>query len=85
MEDRKLITMKDGKRVEYDIIIQFTSSKKNKNYVGYTDYSKDSNGNSIVYVSTYEKDPKDENLYILSEIKNQDEIEAIKQMINDLK
>lgn len=49
----------DGKEVEYDVLFTFESEETNKNYIVYTDNSKDEKGNIRVYASIYY--PEDEN------------------------
>lgn len=49
----------DGKEVEYDVLFTFESEETNRNYIVYTDQTKDSNGNIQVYASIY--DPNDPN------------------------
>ena len=47
----------NGKEVIYDVLFTFESDETHKNYIVYTDNSKDEKGNVEVYASTY--DPKD--------------------------
>ena len=47
----------NGNEVEYDVLFTFESDETKKNYIAYTDNSKDENGNVQVYASTY--DPED--------------------------
>lgn len=49
----------DGKEVEYDVLFTFESDETNKNYIVYTDQTKDDLGNIQVYASIY--DPNDPN------------------------
>lgn len=49
----------EGKEVVYDVLFTFESEETNKNYIVYTDQTKDENGNIQVYASTY--DPEDPN------------------------
>ena len=49
----------NGNEVVYDVLFTFESEETNKNYIVYTDNSKDENGNVQVYASTYDpEDPK---------------------------
>ncbi len=52
-------SMLDANGVEtvYDVLFTFESEETNKNYIVYTDNSKDENGNIEVYASIY--DPED--------------------------
>ena len=47
----------NGKEVVYDVLFTFESEETKKNYIVYTDNSKDASGNIEVYASIY--DPKD--------------------------
>lgn len=49
----------EGNEIVYDVLFTFESEETNKNYIVYTDQSKDENGNIQVYASIY--DPNDPN------------------------
>ncbi len=49
----------NGNEVTYDVLFTFESDETKKNYIVYTDQSRDDNGNIQVYASTY--DPNNEN------------------------
>lgn len=49
----------EGKEVVYDVLFTFESEETNKNYIVYTDQTKDEQGNIQVYASIY--DPNDPN------------------------
>lgn len=49
----------NGKEVVYDVLFTYESEETHKNYIVYTDQSKDEAGNIQVYASTY--DPEDPN------------------------
>ena len=82
-ESKKLITIENGKKVQYDIIIEFSSNKNNKNYVVYTNNIKDNNGNVNVLSAIYEKDIQNENIYILHPIKSKEELDMINNILKD--
>ena len=49
----------NGNEIVYDVLFTFESEETNKNYIVYTDNSRDESGNVQVYASTYEpNDPK---------------------------
>lgn len=49
----------NGNEIEYDVLFTFESDETNKNYIVYTDQSKDETGNIQVYASIYNpEDPK---------------------------
>ena len=47
----------DGEEIVYDVLFTYESEETHKNYIVYTDQSKDEAGNIQVYASTY--DPED--------------------------
>lgn len=47
----------NGNEVVYDVLFTFESDETKKNYIVYTDNTKDENGNIEVYASIY--DPED--------------------------
>lgn len=49
----------NGREIVYDVLFTFESEETNKNYIVYTDQSKDDNGNIQVYASIY--DPENPN------------------------
>ena len=49
----------NGNEVEYDVLFTFESEETNKNYIVYTDQTKDDVGNIQVYASIY--NPNDPN------------------------
>lgn len=50
---------REGNEIVYDVLFTFESEETGKNYIVYTDQSKDENGNIQVYASIY--DPNDPN------------------------
>ena len=49
----------EGNEILYDVLFTFESDETQKNYIVYTDQSKDENGNIQVYASIYDpNDPK---------------------------
>lgn len=60
MEENKFkIIDKNGKEIEFEVLFTFESDETKKNYMVYTDNTKDENGNTKVYASVFEpeKDP----------------------------
>ena len=59
MDGKNQFKLKDeyGKETIYDVLFTFESEETHKNYIVYTDNTKDSEGNIEVYASTY--DPND--------------------------
>jgi len=55
MEERMTFKVpnSEGKEVEYEVLFTFVSDETNKNYMVYTDGSKDENGNIRVFASVY--------------------------------
>ena len=58
MEERNSFTVVDekGEKVVLDILVTFDSEETGKSYVIYTDNTKDENGNTRIYASTYNPD-----------------------------
>ena len=54
MDDIMKITLNDGKEEEYNVIFTFFSNEYNKNYIVYTDETKNINDELNVYCSIYE-------------------------------
>jgi len=49
----------NGNEIIYDVLFTFESDETKKNYIVYTDNSRDENGNIQVYASIYDpEDPK---------------------------
>ena len=71
----------EGKEVVYDVLFTFESEETNKNYIVYTDQTKDENGNIQVYVSTY--DPEDPNSK-LGAIETEKEWKVIETILSTL-
>jgi len=54
---------KEGKEIECEVLFTFESEETKKNYIVYTDNTKDSEGNIKVYASIY--DPEADNTELL--------------------
>ena len=60
MENNKFVMIdENGQEREYDVLFTFESEETHKNYIVYTDNTKDAEGNVEVYASIY--DPNDPN------------------------
>ena len=60
MENNKFVMIdENGQEREYDVLFTFESEETNKNYIVYTDNTKDETGNVEVYASIY--DPENPN------------------------
>ena len=80
--DKQLLTKVNGEIKKYDIIIDFTSNDTNKNYVFYTDNTKNENGEVIIYMGSY---IIEDELYVISPIKTDEEKELCNNILRDLK
>ena len=57
MEENKFkVINKKGKEVEFEVLFTFESDETKKNYMVYTDNTKDKDGNTKVYASVFEPD-----------------------------
>ena len=83
MEERMTFKVKnsEGKEVEYEVLFTFQSDETNKNYMVYTDDSKDENGKIRVYASSYI--PGDE-VTELFPIETEEEWKIIDTILNEL-
>ena len=82
MEKNKFTLIDDmGNEVEYDVLFTFESEETNKNYIVYTDQSKDDAGNIQVYASIY--DPNDPNSK-LEAIESEKEWKVIETILSTL-
>lgn len=72
-----VLTNADGEKVNYHILFTFTSKITHKNYLIYTDFSRDDNANINVYYSCY--DPN--NLSKLEPVTTHEEIELIDDIL----
>ena len=72
---------KDGKEIEFEILFTFESDETNKNYMVYTDNTKDENGNTKVYASIY--NPDEENPVLLP-IETDEEWKLIEGILSSL-
>lgn len=80
--DKQLLTKVNGEIKKYDIIIDFTSNDTNKNYVFYTDNTKNENGEVIIYMGSY---IIEDELYVINPIETDEEKELCNNILRDLK
>lgn len=89
MEEKSKInnrfTMMDSRGVEttYDVLFTFESEETNKNYIAYTDNTRDENGKINVYASTYDPDDEETELKALESEKEWKVIETILQTLQE--
>ena len=62
-ENNLKVIDKEGKEIEFEVLFTFESNETNKNYMVYTDNSKDEKGNIRVFASVF--NPSDEPLELL--------------------
>lgn len=74
---KRFKTVEKDAIVEYNILLEFTSKDTNKKYIFYTD--KD---NKTIYISYYRVK---NDIYILTPIENQDEINMCKNILEEIK
>ncbi len=77
--DTFFVTQEDGTQIECHIICTFTADDTGKDYVVYTDMSKDSDGKVQVYASIYDRD------WRLSPIETEDEWAMVEEALDRLK
>lgn len=71
----------NGREIVYDVLFTFESEETNKNYIVYTDQSKDDKGNIQVYASIY--DPENPNSKLES-IETEKEWKVIETILETL-
>lgn len=72
-----------GEEVEYDVLFTFQSEETNKDYIVYTDNTKDSEGNIQVYASIYFPNEEETRLEAIETEKEWKIIETILKTIQD--
>lgn len=80
IESQKIVIEKDGKQVECDLLFTFDAPETGKAYMAYTDYSKDENGLSNIYVYSY--DPV---LERVNSVTDSGELEIVHQVIEEIR
>lgn len=80
--NKQLLTKVNNEVKKYDIILEFTSKETNKNYVFYTDNTKDVNNNLIIYSGTY---IIEDGFYVIRKIETEEEMEMCNNILKDLK
>ncbi|MBR3897656.1 MAG: DUF1292 domain-containing protein [Bacilli bacterium] len=78
IENEKITIEKDGHEVECDVLFTFTLDETGKVYIGFTDHSKDNEGNEVLYVKSY--DP----VFGTVQDLNAQEIEVVNSMLKDI-
>ena len=73
----------NGKEVEYDVLFTFESDETEKNYIVYTDNTKDDDGNIRVYASVYYPDDEDAGLDPIETDKEWKIIETILETLQE--
>ena len=82
MTEKKFLKLIDdnGKEMEYEILGAFVLASTGKNYVVYTDNTKDENGSINVYASIYY--PDDDTKF--EKIETEEEWEAVEKMLETI-
>lgn len=73
----------DGNEVVYDVLFTFESDETNKNYIVYTDQSKDESGNIQVYASIYDPENPSANFEAIKTEKEWKVIETILETLQE--
>lgn len=82
MKDKKFTLIdENGVKTTYSVLFTFENEKTGKNYIAYTDNSKDKDGNIQIYASIY--NPNDSTAK-LEEIKTEEEWKVIDTIIKTL-
>ena len=82
MKDSFNIINKEGKLIKYDILFSFKNESNNKDYIVYTDYSKDINNNINIYTARYcLKNSKIK----LETIEKEEELKYVETILNSIR
>ena len=73
----------NGKEVIYDVLFTFESDETNKNYIVYTDNSRDETGNIQVYASIYDPENPNSKLEAITTEKEWKVIETILETLQE--
>lgn len=87
MENNNKFTVlnKEGKKVECEVLFTFESEETNKNYIVYTDNTKDDKGNVRVFASIYDPNSENGELLPIETDKEWNIVEAIIDSIQEEK
>ena len=82
MNDKKIMTLEleDGTEQEYEILVAYKWTKTGKNYIVYTDNSKDEEGSLNIYAAIYY--PNDDSK--LDPVETDEEWEEVNRRVNNL-
>ena len=84
MEENKFkIIDKKGKEIEFEVLFTFESDETKKNYMVYTDNTKDKDGNTKVYASVFVPDKEPLELLPVETEREWKVIETILESIQD--
>lgn len=73
----------NGKEVVYDVLFTFENDETKKNYIAYTDNTRDEAGNIQVYASTYNPDDPETKLEAIETEKEWKVIETILETLQE--
>ena len=73
----------NGKEIVYDVLFTFESDETNKNYIVYTDNTRDESGNIQVYASIYDPENPNSKLEAITTDKEWKVIETILETLQE--
>ncbi len=73
----------EGNEIVYDVLFTFENDETKKNYIVYTDQSKDASGNIQVYASIYDPEEADPKLEAITTEKEWKVIETILETLQE--
>lgn len=76
---KQLLTIVNGEKVKYDIILEYESN--DKNYVVYLDNKVNEEGTSEVYLATY---TINDDIYDLTPVTSKEELETFETIIKEV-
>lgn len=79
---KKIFNIENGQKIEYEVIMQFTSKTTAKKYLFYTNNKRNADGKLEIFVSNYIVNNDN---YILYPIEDKKEIDMCNQILKDLR
>lgn len=80
---KKIFNIENGQKIEYEVLMQFTSKTTSKKYLVYTNNKRNTDDKLEIFVSNYIVN--NDNDYILYPIEDKKEIDMCNEILKDLR
>lgn len=80
---KKIFNIENGQKIEYEVLMQFTSKTTSKKYLVYTNNKRNTDGKLEIFVSNYIVN--NDNDYILYPIEDKKDIDMCNEILKDLR